>query len=269
MRRGFTLIELLVVIAIIAVLMGILMPALRAAKDHATRIHCVGNVKTLALAWTLYAQDNDNRLVNAMIETEEHAIQYNRTLPWVLAPAGGQNADVEAKIQAIKDGALWTYVGKTEKVYRCPADQRLKHPIAVSYCSFSIPDGANGEGWPSNECVLAKNLSDIKRPSEKYIFLEDIDTRGYNVGSWAFQFSNREWIDPLAVWHKGRSTMGYADSHAETHAWHDKSFLDWADGAVEQALTGPVGTYRRLTVLDTEVTDWNYMVNGFPCKSHP
>ena len=47
--KAFTLIELLVVIAIIAVLMAILMPSLRAAKDHARRLHCVGNVKTLAL----------------------------------------------------------------------------------------------------------------------------------------------------------------------------------------------------------------------------
>ena len=244
-QAGFTLIELLVVIAIIAVLMGILMPALRAAKDHATRIQCVGNVKTLGLAWTMYAQDNDSGLVNAMIETVADAKSHGRTTPWVLAPAGGQNADIETKIQAIKDGALWPYVGKTEKVYRCPADRRINLATVVAYCSFSLPDGANGEGWPPGECVLAKKLSDIRRPSDKYIFLEDIDTRGYNVGSWAFQFTTREWIDPLAVWHKDRSTMGYADGHAEMHQWHDKSFLDWAEGAVEQTLRGQLGTYRQ------------------------
>ena len=57
--KAFTLIELLVVIAIIAVLMAILMPTLRAAKDHARRIHCVSNVKTLALGWFIYQDDND------------------------------------------------------------------------------------------------------------------------------------------------------------------------------------------------------------------
>jgi prepilin-type N-terminal cleavage/methylation domain-containing protein len=61
--KAFTLIELLVVIAIIAVLMAILMPALRAAKDHARRIHCISNVKYLALAWFMYQDDNDGELV--------------------------------------------------------------------------------------------------------------------------------------------------------------------------------------------------------------
>ena len=61
--KAFTLIELLVVIAIIAVLMAILMPTLRAAKDHARRIHCVSNVKTLALGWFIYQDDNDGELV--------------------------------------------------------------------------------------------------------------------------------------------------------------------------------------------------------------
>ena len=64
-RVGFTLIELLVVIAIIAVLMGILMPALRTVRDQAKRVHCVANVRTLSLAWLQYANNNDD-LSNVM-----------------------------------------------------------------------------------------------------------------------------------------------------------------------------------------------------------
>jgi len=62
-KRAFTLIELLVVIAIIAVLMAILMPSLRAARDQAKRVHCVSNVKTLSLAWFMYKDENDDNLV--------------------------------------------------------------------------------------------------------------------------------------------------------------------------------------------------------------
>ena len=64
---GFTLIELLVVIAIIAVLMAILIPALHRAKEQGARATCLSNVKQLTLAWILYAQENDDRIVNASV----------------------------------------------------------------------------------------------------------------------------------------------------------------------------------------------------------
>ena len=58
-RKGFTLIELLVVIAIIALLMGILMPALMRAKEHGKRTVCSNNVRTLGMANTIYSDECD------------------------------------------------------------------------------------------------------------------------------------------------------------------------------------------------------------------
>ena len=84
MRRkiGFTLIELLVVIAIIAVLMAILMPALNRVREQGKRSSCLSNLKQLTLAWIMYADENDDNLING--DTGEYGIHQNET-PWVLA----------------------------------------------------------------------------------------------------------------------------------------------------------------------------------------
>ena len=251
-KRAFTLIELLVVIAIIAVLMAILMPALRAARDHAKRIHCVGNIKTLSLAWFIYKDENDDILVGG-------APGQTGSGSWVLAPSGDS---IEQKKDAIREGALFPYVGKTVDVYRCPADQRQRDPRQYAFRSFSIAGGANGEGWSGS--VQATKYSDIRNPTTKYIFVEDIDPRGYNVGSWVMAFPP-SWVDPLAMWHNEKSTMGFADGHSDMHRWHDKSFINWG----HEAMYGNPLTFQfYMSAPADEREDLIFMANGYPCKSH-
>jgi len=69
-QNAFTLIELLVVIAVIAILMGILMPALMKAKEHGKRMVCRNNLRTMGMANTLYAHDADGWYVPVMDRTQ-------------------------------------------------------------------------------------------------------------------------------------------------------------------------------------------------------
>lgn len=61
--KGFTLIELLVVIAVISLLIALLIPALRAAKEQGQRAVCLSNLRQLTFAWLAYAEEHDGKLV--------------------------------------------------------------------------------------------------------------------------------------------------------------------------------------------------------------
>ena len=98
-QKAFTLIELLVVIAIIALLMAILIPTLNPAREQGKRAVCLNSCKQLTLAWILYADDNDNRIVNG--QTGQNS--------WVRWP--GRNASEDERLLRLCEGLL----------YKCPA----------------------------------------------------------------------------------------------------------------------------------------------------
>ncbi len=248
--KAFTLIELLVVIAIIAVLMGILMPSLRLARDQARRVHCVSNVKSLALAWFMYKDENDDKLVGG------HTDPGN----WVGRPSP-QQAPIEEQWEAIRRGLLFPYT-KTVDIYHCPADKR-EAGLNAAFLTFSIPGGANGESW--NGYTRAKIYGDLKRPATRYVFVEEMDTRGTNVGSWQMNPGPKTWVDPLAMWHNKRTTLGFADGHAEMRQWTDQSLIDW----LEKALYRDPSFQFSMSPPSDEWEDVTYMAENFPCKSIP
>ncbi|HOB97549.1 MAG TPA: prepilin-type N-terminal cleavage/methylation domain-containing protein [Verrucomicrobiota bacterium] len=217
-RRGFTLIELLVVIAVIAILAGLLLPALTRARQRALGTVCLGNLKTLATAWYLYAGDHEDRLVGGSTYSRDAKVRAD----WVWIPpedavwASPQEHPVsrERRLQHLKDGFLWSYVGAHE-VYKCPGDKDVH---LRSYC---IANTMNGEGGWDNEPYLVHTLSEILSPSTKFIFVPNDDPRTYRLGPWVCYIETESFVDPVSWWHNDRGNFAFADGHAENHVWKD------------------------------------------------
>jgi prepilin-type N-terminal cleavage/methylation domain-containing protein len=123
-HRAFTLIELLVVISIIAILMAVLMPALKRAREGGKRAACLSNLKQLTLAWNMYADENDDRLVNGATGYSDYTggdwATHAGELAWIDTL---DNTNWDAQIAGIKRGALWPYL-RNEDIYRCPTGRR-------------------------------------------------------------------------------------------------------------------------------------------------
>lgn len=257
--KAFTLIELLVVIAIIAILMAVLMPSLKLARDQAKRVHCTSNTKTLILGWLMYKDEFDGKLVGG--HTAPQTINGRQQVQWVGTLT--QQDTWERQQQSIREGMLYPYVGKEVKVYRCPADtRRPTSSLPFAYRTFSIAGGANGELWTS-QYTRVTLYTEIRNPSLKYVFVEEADTRGGNVGSWQFNPKSKQWVDPVSMWHNKKTTLGFADGHAEMHTWENPSFIAWC----EKAMYYDPSFAFTMTPPSDEFQDFNYMFDGFPYKN--
>jgi prepilin-type processing-associated H-X9-DG protein len=245
--RAFTLIELLVLVAIVAFLVAMRLPSLARTKRDTQGVSCMNNTKQLTVAWYMYSDDNNGKLVFNTDGTSTGKVYQDESwvggwLDFVSGNPDNVNTnylirhDLSPPSSYLYCGYLGVYL-KSPTVFKCPADKATAMYLgktqprvrSISMNNFVGQEGRtwSGQHYPSptqqgsSKYTLYYKIQQVTSPANLFVVLDEHE--GSINDGWFVSDPDTKYqiIDYPASYHGNAAGYSFADGHSEIHRFHD------------------------------------------------
>jgi prepilin-type N-terminal cleavage/methylation domain-containing protein/prepilin-type processing-associated H-X9-DG protein len=266
-KVGFTLIELLVVIAIIAILAGMLLPALSKAKSKATGIQCMNNSRQMMLSYLMYAEDFSDKVIGAGDQRGSGGPRAWIGDGWLDWTTSSINTNLLLLLDPT-NAPLSKYFGATKNLYKCAADkyvspaQRKKgwteRVRSIAMNAFSgIDPNTDASGFSKWRGFRKTTDPKTRGPSDLWVFVDehpDSINDGYMIPVLNGYGGLYGWCDFPSTLHNGACGFAFLDGHSQIKKWLGKmKGQEWMTVAYKDRHAGML---KADSVADQQDIDW-------------